>query len=418
VDKLRRTSKVYPRAQSYAGKANIPFFHFCTALITITVFIYLYENYKKEENMKLTCGRDAILKEIGIAQEVISSKNSLSILSNVLMTASKDSLALQATDLKVGFQTKIPVDVSKEGTTTAFCDKLLNILRSLPEGDVEIEQSDATMLRIRPLSKKIDFQLRCIPADKYPEIARTSDDSFFDFPQKDFTEMVSKTIFAVSDDETRYFMNGVFVEKRENMLVMVATDGRRLAYISRRIPVPMENLRGVILPPKILTIVRKLSSGQGSLSLALTDKNVFVRMDGKNFTSNLIDGQFPDYRRVIPDSQKHRVTLDRAPLEDALKRVSLLVEQKSRKVVFSIKEGVILVSSKESELGVASEEISCDYEGPEMSFAVNYLYLLEPLREIGTEKVSMEFSDVNNAITMKPLPEDGYLNIIMPMQLD
>jgi DNA polymerase-3 subunit beta len=368
--------------------------------------------------MKLICSRDVILKEIGIAQEVISSKNSLSILSNVLLIASKDGLTLQATDLKVGFQTRVAVDVVQEGTTTAFCDKLLNILRSLPEGDVELEQADATMLRIKPTSKKIDFQLRCIPADKYPEIARVADDKYFDFPQKDFIEMVSKTLFAVSDDETRYFMNGIFVEKKDDMLVMVATDGRRLAFISRRIPVPIENLRGVILPPKILTIVRKLSSGEGNLSLALTDKNIFVRMEGKNLTSNLIDGQFPDYRRVIPDSQKHRAILERQPLEDALRRVSLLVEQKSRKVIFSIKEGTILISSKESELGVASEEVDCDYQGPEMSFAVNCLYMIEPLREIRANTVSLEFSDVNKAITLKPQPEDGYLNIIMPMQLD
>jgi DNA polymerase-3 subunit beta len=368
--------------------------------------------------MKLICSRDAILKEIGIAQEVISSKNSLSILSNVLLTATKGTLVLQATDLKVGFETSIPVDVVQEGTTTAFCDKLLNIIRSLPEGDVELEQTDATMLRIRPVSKKIDFQLRCIPADKYPEIAKVADSSYFDFPQKDFIEMVSKTLFAVSDDETRYFMNGIFVEKRDDMLVMVATDGRRLAHISRKIPVPIENLRGVILPPKILTIVRKLSSGEGSLSLALTDKNLFVRMDGKNLASNLIDGQFPDYRRVIPDAQKYRATIEREPLEDALRRVSLLVEQKSRKVIFAVTEGAVTISSKESELGVASEEVACDYSGPNMSFAVNCLYMIEPLREIGSRTVSLEFSDVNKAITVKPQPEDGYLNIIMPMQLD
>jgi DNA polymerase-3 subunit beta len=368
--------------------------------------------------MKLICSRDAILKEIGIAQEVISSKNSLSILSNVLLTATKGTLVLQATDLKVGFETSIPVDVVQEGTTTAFCDKLLNIIRSLPEGDVELEQTDATMLRIRPVSKKIDFQLRCIPADKYPEIAKVADSSYFDFPQKDFIEMVSKTLFAVSDDETRYFMNGIFVEKRDDMLVMVATDGRRLAHISRKSPVPIENLRGVILPPKILTIVRKLSSGEGSLSLALTDKNLFVRMDGKNLASNLIDGQFPDYRRVIPDAQKYRATIEREPLEDALRRVSLLVEQKSRKVIFAVTEGAVTISSKESELGVASEEVACDYSGPNMSFAVNCLYMIEPLREIGSRTVSLEFSDVNKAITVKPQPEDGYLNIIMPMQLD
>ena len=368
--------------------------------------------------MKFTCSRDDLQKEISIAQEVISSRNSLSVLSNVLLTAGKGELKLQATDLKVGFETSLPVEVVQEGTTTAFCDKLLNILRSLPEGEVELEQADPTMLRIRPLSKKVDFQLRCIPSDKYPELARASDNMYFDFPQKDFIEMVSKTLFAVSDDETRYFMNGIFLEKRDDNLIMVATDGRRLSYISRRIPVRMENLKGVILPPKILTIVKKLSSGEGSLSLALTDKNVFVRMGATHLSSNLIDGQFPDYRRVIPDAQKYRALVEKKALEDALRRVSLLVEQKSRKVVFSMAEGTLTVFSKESELGVATEELPCEYEGPEMSFAVNCLYMSEPLRELAGEKVLLEFSDVNKAITLKPVPEDGYTNVIMPMQLD
>jgi DNA polymerase III subunit beta len=368
--------------------------------------------------MKLTCSRDDILREISTAQEVISSKNNLSVLSNVLLTASKGELKLQATDLKVGFETSLPVDVGQEGTTTAFCDKLLNILRSLPEGDVEIEQTDPAMLRIRPLSKKVDFQLRCIPSDKYPELARASDSMYFDFPQKDFNEMVTRTLFAVSDDETRYFMNGVFLEKKDDSLVMVATDGRRLAFISRKIPLRMENLKGVILPPKILQIVRKLSSGEGGLSLALTDKNVFVRIGATNLSSNLIDGQFPDYRRVIPDTQKHTAVIERKALEDALRRVSLLVEQKSRKVVLSFDDSTLTIVSKESELGIATEELPCDYKGPEMSLAVNCLYMSEPLREITSEKVSIEFSDVNKAITLRPLPDDGYTNIIMPMQLD
>ena len=368
--------------------------------------------------MKLSCSRDDLLKEISIAQEVISSKNSLSVLSNVLLTVGARGLKIQATDLKVGFETSIPVEVVQEGTTTAFCDKLLNILRSLPEGEVELEQADATMLRIKPKAGKIEFQLRCIPSDKYPEMPKVADNLYFAFPQRDFIEMVSKTLFAVSDDESRYFMNGIFLEKKDDMLVMVATDGRRLAYVSRKIPVAIENLRGIILPPKILSIVRKLASGEGSLSLALTDKHVFIRMGDKNLSSNLIDGQFPDYRRVIPDAQKYRALVERRPLEDALRRVSLLVEAKSRKVVFSLARGALTIVSKESELGVATEELACDYEGPEMSFAVNCLYMSEPLRELACEKVSLEFSDVNKAITLKPQPEDGYLNIIMPMQLD
>ena len=368
--------------------------------------------------MKLTCSREVILKEINVAQEVISSKNSLSVLSNVLLTAEKGWLTVQATDLKVGFETRIPVDVSQDGSTTAFCDKLVGIIRSLPEGDVELELVDNTMLRIRPVSKKIDFQLRCIPAEKYPEIVRAPEDTYFDFPQKDFIDMVSKTLFAVSDDETRYFMNGVYLEKFDDTLVMVATDGRRLAYIAKKIPIPFENRRGVILPPKILMIVRKLSSGEGNLSLSLTDKNVFVRINEKHLVSNLIDGQFPDYRRVIPDAQKHHATVQRQPLEEALRRVSLLVEQKSRKVIFALSDGLITVSSKESELGVASEEVTCDYHGPEISFALNCYYMIEPLREISTESVLIEFSETNKAVTLKPHPDNGYLNIIMPMQLD
>jgi DNA polymerase-3 subunit beta len=368
--------------------------------------------------MKFSCSRDAILREISIAQEVISSKNSLSVLSNVLLTAAKGVLKLQATDLKVGFETSLPVDIVQEGSTTAFCDKLQGILRSLPDGDVELDQSDATMLRIRPMSKKVDFQLRCIPSDKYPELARAPENTYFEFPQKDFIEMVSKTLFAVSDDETRYFMNGIFLDKKEDTLIMVATDGRRLSFISRRIPVRMENLKGVILPPKILTIVRKLASGEGTLSLALTDKNVFIRIGETRLSSNLIDGQFPDYRRVIPEVQKYSAVVEKRALEDALRRVSLLVEQKSRKVVFSLADGALTIFSKESELGAATEELPCEYTGPAMSFAVNCLYMSEPLREIAVEKVTLEFSDVNKAITLSPVPQDGYTNIIMPMQLD
>ena len=368
--------------------------------------------------MKFSCSRNDILKEISIAQEVISSRNSLSVLANVLLTVAKAELKVQASDLKVGFETAMIVETLQEGSTTVFCDKLLNILRSLPEGDVELEQLDATMLRIRPVSKRIDFQLRCIPSDKYPELAKASEKTFFDFPQKDFIDMVSKTIFAVSDDETRYFMNGIFLEKRDEMLVMVATDGRRLSYCSRRIPVSMENLKGIILPPKILQIVRKLSSSEGNLALALTDKNVFINMGTRHLSSNLIDGQFPDYRRVIPEAQKYRSVVERKPFEDALRRVSLLVEQKSRKVVLSLQSGSLTIYSKESELGVATEELACEYEGPEISLAVNCHYMSDPLREMGCERVSLEFSDVNKAITLKPIPEDGYLNIIMPMQLD
>ncbi|HOV62342.1 MAG TPA: DNA polymerase III subunit beta, partial [Spirochaetia bacterium] len=161
--------------------------------------------------MKFTCEKNALLQEISIAQEIISSKNALSILSNVLLIAEESTLTIKATDLKVSFETKVPISTEVSGSTTVFCDKFLGILRSLPEGEVEFEQDDQKLV-IRPLFKKIDFQLKSIASDKFPELNEIDESKYFSIPQKDLNDMIGETIFAVSDDETRYFMNGVFFE--------------------------------------------------------------------------------------------------------------------------------------------------------------------------------------------------------------
>ncbi len=249
--------------------------------------------------MKFVSNKADILKEISVAQEIISSRNSLSILSNVLIETGDNVLTVKATDLKVSFETSIPVETSEPGTTTVFCDRFLGILRSLPDGDIEFEQQDQR-LDIRPMYKKIDFQLKSIAGDKFPELQEISDDSYFELPQKDILEMINQTIFAVSDDETRYFMNGVYMENLDGKLIMVATDGRRLSFISKEVDENIAAFDGVIVPPKILSLIRKLTSGEGSISLAVTDKNIFAKLDSQRLSSNLIEGQFPNYKRVIP----------------------------------------------------------------------------------------------------------------------
>jgi len=367
--------------------------------------------------MKFVCDKAVILKEISIAQEIISSRNALSILSNVMISAENNTLLIKATDLKVGFETRIPVTVERPGNTTVFCDKFLGILRSLPEGDVELEQNDNRLI-IRPTSGRIDFQLKSIAADKFPEIKDVSNERYFPFPQRQLNEMIAQTIFAVSDDETRYFMNGVYVEQREGILAMVATDGRRLSYIGRRIETAAESFDGVIVPPKILQLIRKLSSGEGDLSLAVSDKNIYVRLDSQKISSTLIEGQFPNYRRVIPEKQSYELTVRRDELSEALKRVSLLVEQKSRRVHLEVAPGKLTVKSEESEIGVAQEELSCVYEGPETAIALNYLYLAEPLRVMEDESISIRFTESTKAISLYPVPEKDFFHIIMPMQLD
>jgi DNA polymerase-3 subunit beta len=367
--------------------------------------------------MKFTCERSVLLKEISIAQEIILSKNAISILSNIYLEAHDDALVIKSTDIKVNFETKVPVTVLAEGSTTVFGDKFLGILNNIPDGELEFDQND-TKIVIKPLSKKIKFQLKSIASDKFPEFPVSGDDNFFELPVKEFKEMITQTVFAVSDDETRYFMNGVFCEKQENKLIMVGTDGRRLAYIEREAGSEIKDFTGIIIPPKVLNILLKRAGDEGMVSISITDKTIFIKFGSYNLSSTLIEGQFPNYRRVIPETQTHSFTLSRLEMLDALKRVSLLVEQKSRRIYLTVNSEGITVKSEESDIGAADEEISCTYEGDEVSLALNYRYLEEPFKVMTDDEVNIYFSEANRAITIKPVPEKNFFHIIMPMQVD
>ena len=365
--------------------------------------------------MKFTCERETIFKEIADAYEIISSRNAISVLANVFLQVVNNELVIRATDLKVSYESRLPIEMTTPGSTTVICDKLVGILRSLPDGEIEFEQGDDNALSVHPVFRKIDFQLRGMSSDKYPEFPDIDEGLFFDVPQKEFSHMVGQTLFAVSDDEGRYFMNGIFMECQGGKLVMAATDSHRLAYVSTGLE-ESHDFQGVIVPPKIMGVVRKFSSGEGSLAVAVTEKNLHVRIDNRRMNSGLIDAQFPNIHRVIPNSQEHQLTVERNALLDGLRRVSLLVEEKSRRIHLEINPGEMVVRSSEGEIGAASEELSCEYDGPQVTLALNFTYLLEPLRQIAAEKVCIEFSDPNRAVTLKPVPEGDYFHIIMPMQ--
>ncbi|HNQ96540.1 MAG TPA: DNA polymerase III subunit beta [Treponemataceae bacterium] len=367
--------------------------------------------------MKFSFDRDALLKEISIAQEIIATKNAISILSNVLLEASDGTLCIKATDIKVNFETRIPVNVLESGSTTVFCDKFMSIISSLPSGEIEFEQNDIK-ITIRSITKKARFQLKSITSDKYPEFTAPADIAFFDIPVKEFKEMIYQTVFSVSDDETRYFMNGVFMEKQADKLQLVATDGRRLAFIAKEFATPLPDFKGVIIPPKILNIINKRASEEGPLSVGVGEKNIFFRFGNYEFSSVLIDGQFPNYSRVIPESQAYSFEVETKDIVEALKRVALLVEQKSRRVYLAIAPGKLTISSQETELGTANEEIPCKYDGNEMTIALNYLYVEEPLKVIGTDRVKFEFSEAMKAVTIKAEPAKDFFHIVMPMQME
>ena len=366
--------------------------------------------------MKFTCDRSILLKEIAIANEIIASKNAISILSNIFIEAVDGNLTIKATDMKVNFETTVPVDVIEPGSVTVYGDKFYGILNSVPDGEIEFEQSDSR-INIKTNVKRAKFQLKSIASDKFPEFSVSGKD-FFELPIKDLKEMINQTIFAISDDETRYFMNGVFFEKSEDKLVMVATDCRRLAYIGKDAPDGLSDFSGVIVPPKILNVVMRRAGDEGMVKISVSDKVIFIQFGSYKLSSILIEGQFPNYRRVIPEKQENKFTVNRQEMLDALKRVSLLVEQKSHRIYLGLSSGSASVYCEESDIGTAREEIGTEYEGDELSIALNYRYLEDPFKVIGGEEIAILFNDPNKTITITPVPEKDFFHIVMPMQQD
>ena len=328
--------------------------------------------------MKFICERSILLKEVAIANEIIASKNVISILSNILLEASEGKLTIKATDMKVNFETTVPVDVIESGSVTVYGDKFFGILNTSPEGELEFEQKDS-YLSIKHGIKKAGSKLKIIASEKFPEFSISAKD-LFEIPVKEFKDMIEETIFAISYDETRPFMNGIFFEKAEGKFNMVATDGRRLAFISKSAGEKIEDFQGIIVPPKILNLVMKRAGDEGMTGISVTDKTIFIQFGSYKLSSVLIEGQFPNYRRVIPETQSNRFTVNRVEMLDALKRVSLLVEQKSHRVYLGLSTGSASIYCEENDIGNAREEIPCKYEGEELSIALNYRYIEEPFK--------------------------------------
>ena len=364
--------------------------------------------------MKFTCGKEFLLKEISIAQEIISSKNAILILSNIYLEAVNNKLIIKSKDMKVNFQTEVPVNVVEEGATTVYGDKFFAIISSFPYDEIEFSQKD-NIIVVKPATlKKPEYKLKCLASEKFPEIP-VSSSPFFEMPIKDFKEMIQQSVLAVSDDESRYFMNGVYMEKSDGKIYMVATDGRRLAYTEK----PGKNIKdfpGIIILPKILNIILKRSGDEGSISISVSDKMIFINFASYKFSSVLIEGTFPNYKKVIPESQSFFLSVKRDEMLSALRRVSLMVEKKSHRIFLAISPGKMSVSSEESEIGTVEDEIPCKYDGDELTIALNYRYLEDPFKVMTEDEIKISFTSVMKAITIEPVPKKDFFHIVMPMQ--
>jgi DNA polymerase III subunit beta len=367
--------------------------------------------------MKFLFDRDAMIKEISIAQEIITNKSPISILSNILLITQDNTLTIKASDSSVNFTTHIPVDVQEEGNTTIFCDKFMSILSSSPAGEIEFEQKDIKVI-IKPITKKIKFQLKSIASEKFPEMTAANNMPFFDIPVKDFKDMISQTVFAVSEDTQRYFMTGVYFTKANDNLIMVATDGRRLSYIAKPIAQGINDFPAAIIPIKILNCILKNAPDEGNISIAVVDKVIFVKFGNYEFSSLLLEGQFPNYQKVIPEHQSYSFQVNKADIDSALRRTAIMIDKKVSRLIFKVTPGTLTLISPESEIGTASEEIPCKYDGQEITIAVNCMYVSEPIKVINTEDIVFEFTESMKAITMRPEPASDYFHIIMPMNLN
>ena len=374
--------------------------------------------------MKFTFDRDAMIKEIAIAQEIITNKSPVSILSNLLIIAENNSLTIKATDSTVKFTTSLPVDIQEEGSTTIFCDKFMSILSNSPSGDMEFIKDDITVT-IKPIAKKVKFQLKSQTSDKFPEISKYDNIPFFEISSKDFKEMIKETIFAVSEDKNRFFMTGVYFVKENDILTMVATDGRRLSCVTKNFGYNIPDFTPAIIPTKILSCVLKNASDEGNIKIAVVDKSIFVKFANYEFSSVLIDGQFPNYKKVIPENLTMSIMVNKADLEAALKRTTIMVDKKVSRIIFRISSGVLKLISPESDIGTADEEIPCRYNGQDIAMALNFTYVTEPLKVIDSENVVFEFNvnenqngeeaSITKAVIMRSEPAGDYIHVIMPM---
>lgn len=364
--------------------------------------------------MKFTFDRDAMIKEISIAQEIISNKSPISILSNILLIAKNNILTIKASDTSVNFISTIPVEIQEEGNTTIYCDKFMAILSNSPSGEIEFFQEDIKVT-IKPLLKRRTFQLKSIASDKFPEFKESVDVPFFEIPSKDLKEMIKQTIFSVSQDTNRYFMTGIYCHKSNDKFVMVSTDARRLSYIAKDIYIP--DFEGSIIPTKIFNIVLKHAPEEGNINMAIVDKMIFVKFGNYEFSSKLLDGQYPNYTKVIPEKQTNSFTINREDLDFALKSVGVMLEKKVSRIIFKVNPGNLTIYSPENEIGTADETIPCKYSGEEVQIAINFNYLTEPIKSIESEEITFEFTEVMKAITLRPEPAQDYFHIIMPMSI-
>jgi len=366
--------------------------------------------------MEIQTQKTAFLKGLSLVGNVTSQKsNTLPILSNILLeTMDEETLQLIGTDLEVGICTRIPTVVKKEGSITIPAKKLQEIVRELPEGEVSLTVAKNNAVSIR--AGKAYFKIMGLSKEDYPKLPEWKSEDAIEIDQAIVKESLTLTSFAISNDETRYVLNGVLVSIKGNKIKFVATDGRRLAYSEKEFENKNKKDIKMIVPIKAIQELGKQLSWDGTLEIIPSQNQVIFNLGETYFVSRLIEGNFPNYEQVIPKHESTSTSTNREEFLQAVRRTSLLTTPDSPAVKLDFVKGKVLISSHSPNLGEAKEEVPASVEGNDVAIGFNPYYLMDVLKNLDVENVSLSLSEPDKPGLIKG--KEGYLYVIMPMQLN
>jgi DNA polymerase III subunit beta len=371
--------------------------------------------------MELVVRKTDLLRELQLFQGIVERKNTIPILANVLFEANGAEVRMLATDLEVGLRSKCTATVSKGGSLTLPAKKLYEIIKALPETDVRIEEDKGG---VKVAADRFDSRMQTLPREDFPTLPDAPGAVSAPLPREPLRRMIEKTQFAITGEDTRYFLNGALFILRADGMSLVSTDGHRLAHIA----VQRERAKGakdeenrVILPRKTLLELGRLlaEGGEGDIRYERGENHLFFGVGDRLLISRMIDGQFPAFERVIPKNNDKHVEFDRDRLTSAVKRVALLSNERSRAVKFAIDKGKVEIASSSPEFGEAKEVLMVDYAAAPVTICFNAQYVLDFLGVAETDTVSLDFKDEMSQAVLKPVGGEGYdyTYVIMPMRI-
>lgn len=370
--------------------------------------------------MKLNIERSALLRSLGHVQSVVERRNTIPILSNVQITAENNSLSLTATDLDLSIVENIETDIAEAGGTTVPAQTLFDIVRKLPEGaDVELSLGEDPRLSLK--AGRSNFTLACLPREDFPVMSGGDMPHTFKVPAGELRRLIDKTRFAISTEETRYYLNGIYLHVADGdapCLRAVATDGHRLAQVETALPEGAKGMPGVIVPRKAVGELRKLiEEVADDIEVSLSDTKIRFSFGSIVLISKLIDGTFPDYTRVIPEGNEKFLEADCHMLAEAVDRVSTISTDRTRSVKLNLESGKITLSVNSPENGTATEEVAVSYGEDVMEIGFNSRYLLDILSQIEGDTVKAELADAASPTILRDNEDKQALYVLMPMRV-